>query len=149
VTALSFLNGKIAPAERRALVRGFLLATLVYSTGYVVLWALKRTGLRSGWSDATVLVLLWLTFVGVTGRLAVVVKPSRVLTAALVSCASVLAAGLIRTALAAAGMRELLVWDHNNVIADAIFGELFFALVCLYPALFVAACARLIFRRSG
>lgn len=56
-----------------------------------------------------------------------------------------LTAGLARTAMAAMGMREFLIWDHDNVIAETVVEEVIFALAAFLAAAIVAAGSRLMF----
>ncbi|HEX5871080.1 MAG TPA: hypothetical protein VFY65_11715 [Longimicrobium sp.] len=142
----------IPSAEKRRLFRGFLLAATVYVIGYVLLWALVY---RHGWTHGTrihiayaISAALCLAFVGVAGRLALTARTTPVLEVAAVSAAALFAAGVVRTALAAVGMREFLLWDHDSVLLDSILGEALFSFTAMIPAAFIVICSRAIFGRG-
>lgn len=140
-------------AGRAVLLRGYLFAVLVYVAGHVALWFLlyrpRRFAEDVGAPVWAVMAVMWITFIVVAGRLALAPHPNPVLAAAMVSCAAVLTAGLVRTAMAALGMREFLWWDHDNVVFEAALEQVFIALVCFPPAVAVAAASWLLFRRRG
>jgi cytochrome b subunit of formate dehydrogenase len=141
----------MTPEGRRTLLRGYLASTAVYVAGHVALWAVLYRHLRApGVRDPVVwvvLAILCITFVAVTGWLALAPTPAPVLSAAAVSTAAVLTAGLARTGMAALGMREFLWWDHDNVLAEAALENVFVALACFPPAAAVAALSWLLFGR--
>jgi hypothetical protein len=139
-------------AGEAVLLRGYLFAVLMYVAGHVALWALvyrHRRGVEEfGMVPWVVIAAMWIIFIVVAGWLALTPHRTPVIAAALVSCAAVLTAGLARTAMAALGMREFLLWDHDNVVFEAALEQVFVALLCFPPALAVAALSRLLFGRN-
>ena len=132
------------------MLRTFVAAASLYTLGRLLLWTTVYRHPNSDLAPVGYLVvaLMWLTFVVTAGRLALTVRTRPVAKAALVSSAAVFTAGLIRTALAAAGMKSFLVWDHDHVVAEAIVAELLFAVASMALALVVAVCSLRLFKRS-